>query len=751
MATIKIQLFALLFLWSTNAFLAAQFEASTSQEDLLLPQPFGERCAEPEPSYFTNQQSAQLQRLIQRIIDVLSELAVHIDHGNYKIERGPQGVEEVKSWIEKTKQALRTTRSSITPQKEKLYFTLYDLNYFIRYVSDVLQHSFMGFPPLYHPPCSPIAELLLDTDNEMTQLENEFEKAGADSVQLTLSQKFFRLIDSMTDSLKAYLPPLFVAMIPAVLYRVYHNNPARVKEIVDKIKPEQAPLLTWTPAGFLSIAAIAHFSLDIMRFFTETLVTIPHAALKQLGIERRWNNLLEWLNISWLSLQRKIPPPPKYQIIEHPTFDDKTTLGFDKQERQLQALVEYMTDPDKFDAQNKTPQKLLLFLGPINSGKTLIGSALAGTINKNYKLAHKNTRVTFIEVRLADLLEEEGLLEAFKEAKAYQPSILYIDDLHLHEAEKGKSLFRSFQHIKDELKNYPSTHVFIIGATTEPERIDQDLRKLFSQEIEFALPDYKKRYQFFKREIVDKYKLTLEETNIESYTRQTVGLNYGQLDKVIRNALRKISKRTINERIQDQLDLIAHHIIAPCDLPQQDQEKIAAYLAGKVLLYHLLKPSTILEFVTLDKVEQSAHLASYCGKLVEFDPTEAGRPLSINDYQKLAQITLGGHIAEDLLIPNILSAHYPDDEEKAKEYVNLYYNTMKTKCPRLQDSIEASIICDAHNESEQQAKLLLLLKERTRQLLTEHRDTLSIIAKELKEKTRLTAQGVLDTLQATLR
>ncbi len=700
-----------------------------------------QRCPHPE-GQFSLEEVHQIQHIIQRLIERLAMLAHHIQNKTYTVERGPGGSQEVQEWIAATQRALRTTRDSLPEQRDKLYFTLYDLNFFIGYVAEMMRHSFIEAPLITSPSCKSSIALLHETNDKMDQFEDQFDDIISELMHLTASQKFFRLLDSALNSLKTYMPPLLSAVVPLALYRLYHENPAQIKGIAARLHG-RTPLLEWSPAGFISLAGITYFTLDMLRFLLDNLLTVPKTIINQFGIARPWDNLVEWLHASWLSLQRKVPPPEKYKVIEDVTFDDPATIGFEEQKKQLSDVVEYLTNPEMFDLRHQTPNKLILFSGPPKTGKSLIARALAGTINKNYKIAHDNTRLRFIEVKLADLLSETGLLEAYKEAKFYEPSILYIDDLHLYEPKKGKAIFRNFQHIEDELKNYPSIHVFIIGSTVEALRVDDDLRNLFTKEISFTLPNYKQRYLFFKREITDKYKLTLDEIHVKSFAQQTEGLNYAQLEEIIRNALRKIERKTLNERIQEQINLLTHAIIGDCDLPQDHQKLIAAYLAGQVLVHHVLKSPFEFEFVTLGKLSIKEKDDNKCGKIVKFGPSQERESINIEGHKKLAQVLFAGPLAEDILVHDSIAAYHVDDEKRALEHAKIYFDALKRKCTNSHDDQRTSDQCSLFSKSQEKLDTMInMLKAETKQLLLNHKSTLALLASALQEKKVLTARDI---------
>ena len=188
-------------------------------------------------------------------------------------------------------------------------------------------------------------------------------------------------------------------------------------------------------------------------------------------------------------------------------------------------------------------------------------------------------------------------------------------------------------------------------------RVDDDLRNLFTKEISFTLPNYKQRYLFFKREITDDLKLTLDEIHVKSFAQQTEGLNYAQLEEIIRNALRKIERKTLNERIQEQINLLTHAIIGDCDLPQDHQKLIAAYLAGQVLVHHVLKSPFEFEFVTLGKLSIKEKDDNKCGKIVKFGPSQERESINIEGHKKLAQVLFAGPLAEDIFSCMILLQH----------------------------------------------------------------------------------------------
>lgn len=177
-------------------------------------------------------------------------------------------------------------------------------------------------------------------------------------------------------------------------------------------------------------------------------------------------------------------------------------------EKHIQALKEMVVlpllYPDVFQRFDTQPPRGVLFVGPPGTGKTLTARALANSVTMS--AAEGGRKVSFFMRKGADCLSkwvgegERQLRLLFEQAKRYQPSIIFFDEIDglapvrsVKQDQIHASIVSTLLALMDGLD--ARGQVVVIGATNRPDAIDPALRRpgRFDRELFFPLPDAKAR------------------------------------------------------------------------------------------------------------------------------------------------------------------------------------------------------------------------------------------------------------------
>ena len=177
-------------------------------------------------------------------------------------------------------------------------------------------------------------------------------------------------------------------------------------------------------------------------------------------------------------------------------------------EKHVQALKEMVVlpllYPDVFQRFDTQPPRGVLFVGPPGTGKTLTARALANSVTMS--AAEGGRKVSFFMRKGADCLSkwvgegERQLRLLFEQAKRYQPSIIFFDEIDglapvrsVKQDQIHASIVSTLLALMDGLDS--RGQVVVIGATNRPDAIDPALRRpgRFDRELFFPLPDAKAR------------------------------------------------------------------------------------------------------------------------------------------------------------------------------------------------------------------------------------------------------------------
>jgi len=217
-------------------------------------------------------------------------------------------------------------------------------------------------------------------------------------------------------------------------------------------------------------------------------------------------------------------------------FSDAAGVGEAK--RELKEVVDFLKNPQKYQALGARVPKGVLLVGPAGTGKTLLAKATASEAG-----------VPFFSMAGSEFMEmlvgvgASRVRDLFQTAKQQAPSIIFIDEIESIGRHRGLSVTthgeqeQTLNQILTEMDGFePSTRVIILAATNQPHLLDPALVRpgRFDRRIVLDLPDIEDREAIIK--IHMKGKPFTSKVNIRRLAQRTVGFSGADLESMLNEA-----------------------------------------------------------------------------------------------------------------------------------------------------------------------------------------------------------------------
>ena len=426
------------------------------------------------------------------------------------------------------------------------------------------------------------------------------------------------------------------------------------------------------------------------------------------------------------------------------TFKD--VAGLEGAKEEIQEIVEFLKNPEKYtDLGGKIPKGALL-VGPPGTGKTLLAKAVAG-----------EAKVPFFSLSGSDFVEmfvgvgASRVRDLFKQAKEKSPSIIFIDEIDAVGRARGKNNFSGSNDERENTLNQlltemdgfgTNTHVIVLAATNRADILDKALMRAgrFDRQIYVDLPDIRERKEIFEVHLKPLKKE--EELDTDFLAKQTPGFSGADIANVCNEAAliaaRKNKKAVGKQDFLDAVDRIVgglekkNKIVTPAE-----KRAIAIHEAGHATVSWMLEHAAPLVKVTIVPRGQSLGAAWYL-------PEER---LIVRPEQMLDEMcaTMGGRAAEKVIFNKISTGALSDLEKvtkQARAMVTVYGLNDKLGNITYYDSSGQTDYNFSKPYSEETAKVIdkeisnLIENEYQRaiNILNENRDKLEQLADILIEK-----------------
>ncbi|MBF4472523.1 MULTISPECIES: ATP-dependent zinc metalloprotease FtsH [Flavobacterium] len=435
-------------------------------------------------------------------------------------------------------------------------------------------------------------------------------------------------------------------------------------------------------------------------------------------------------------------------------FDEKTDIkttfkdvaGLEGAKEEIQEIVEFLKNPEKYTNLGGKIPKGALLVGPPGTGKTLLAKAVAG-----------EAQVPFFSLSGSDFVEmfvgvgASRVRDLFKQAKEKSPAIIFIDEIDAVGRARGKSNMsggndereNTLNQLLTEMDGFgTNSNVIVLAATNRADVLDKALMRAgrFDRQIFVDLPDIRERAEIFQVHLGPIKKV--EGLDLDFLAKQTPGFSGADIANVCNEAalIAARNNKTAVDK-QDFLDAVdriigglekKNKIITP-----EEKRAIAIHEAGHATVSWMLEHAAPLIKVTIVPRGQSLGAAWYLPEERQIVRTD----------QMLDEMcaTMGGRAAEKVTFDRISTGALSDLEKvtrQARAMVTIYGLNDKIGNVTYYDSSGQSEYSFSKPYSDDTAKIIdaeiseLIEGQYVRaiQILEENKDKLNQLADILIEK-----------------
>jgi len=435
-------------------------------------------------------------------------------------------------------------------------------------------------------------------------------------------------------------------------------------------------------------------------------------------------------------------------------FDEKTDIktsfkdvaGLEGAKEEIQEIVEFLKNPEKYTNLGGKIPKGALLVGPPGTGKTLLAKAVAG-----------EAQVPFFSLSGSDFVEmfvgvgASRVRDLFKQAKEKSPAIIFIDEIDAVGRARGKNNMsggndereNTLNQLLTEMDGFgTNSNVIVLAATNRADVLDKALMRAgrFDRQIFVDLPDIRERAEIFQVHLAPLKKV--EGLDLDFLAKQTPGFSGADIANVCNEAalIAARNNKTAVDK-QDFLDAVdriigglekKNKIITP-----EEKKAIAIHEAGHATVSWMLEHAAPLIKVTIVPRGQSLGAAWYLPEERQIVRTD----------QMLDEMcaTMGGRAAEKVTFDRISTGALSDLEKvtrQARAMVTIYGLNDKIGNVTYYDSTGQSEYSFSKPYSDETAKVIdteisLLIEsqyERAIKILEENKDKLNQLADILIEK-----------------
>lgn len=357
-------------------------------------------------------------------------------------------------------------------------------------------------------------------------------------------------------------------------------------------------------------------------------------------------------------------------------FDEKTDIktsfkdvaGLEGAKEEIQEIVEFLKNPEKYTNLGGKIPKGALLVGPPGTGKTLLAKAVAG-----------EAKVPFFSLSGSDFVEmfvgvgASRVRDLFKQAKEKSPAIIFIDEIDAVGRARGKNNMsggndereNTLNQLLTEMDGFgTNSNVIVLAATNRADVLDKALMRAgrFDRQIFVDLPDIRERKAIFEVHLAPLKKV--EGLDTDFLAKQTPGFSGADIANVCNEAAliaARYDKKAVDK--QDFLDAVdrivgglekKNKIVTP-----EEKKAIAIHEAGHATVSWMLEHAAPLVKVTIVPRGQSLGAAWYL-------PEER---LIVRPDQMLDEMcaTMGGRAAEKVTFNRISTGALSDLEKVTKQ------------------------------------------------------------------------------------
>ena len=435
--------------------------------------------------------------------------------------------------------------------------------------------------------------------------------------------------------------------------------------------------------------------------------------------------------------------------------------GQDEAKEALMELVDFLHNPGKYKEIGANMPKGALLVGPPGTGKTLLARAVAG-----------EAKVPFFSISGSEFVEmfvgmgAARVRDLFKQAQEKAPCIVFIDEIDAIGKRRDNGQFggndereQTLNQLLSEMDGFDgSKGVVILAATNRPESLDKALLRpgRFDRRVPVELPDLQGREAILR--VHARAVKMADNIDYGTLARATAGASGAELANIINEgALRAVRmQRHIVE--QEDLEESIETVIAGYQrkgavISAEEKNVIAYHEIGHALVAAMQKHSAPVHKITI--IPRTSGALGYTMQVSDNDSVLMTKEELFN---KIVTMT-GGRSAEEVVFGSITSGASNDIEQATKLARSMVTRLgMTEEFDMMATEVianrylggDASLQCSEETAGKIDAAVLGLIKEahgKAREILSENREKLDVLAQYLLEKETITGEEFMQLLQ----
>ena len=445
------------------------------------------------------------------------------------------------------------------------------------------------------------------------------------------------------------------------------------------------------------------------------------------------------------------------KLVEESRATFKDVAGLTEEKEEVQELIDFLKNPKKFTSMGARIPKGVLLVGPPGTGKTLLARAVAG-----------EAKVPFYYISGSDFVElfvgigASRVRDMFKQAKMNAPCLIFIDEIDAVGRQRGTGLGgghdereQTLNQLLTEMDGFGANEgIIIIAATNRPDVLDPALLRpgRFDRQVTVSLPDKNARIEILK--VHAKNKTLAKEVTLENLAKRTPGFSGADLENLLNEAALLAVRRNKKEITMEDIDEATDRVLmGPAKVTKKytDKEKrlVAFHEAGHAVMGLKLDGANEVQKITIIP-------RGHAGGYTMMTPKEESFNYTKKELLESICGLLGGRVAEEVTFGEITTGAHDDFKKATKiarsmvtEYgmsslgpmmleepsENTFLGRDYTKNRNISDTV-------AHEIDEEMRSIINDCYEKTKKIITDNKELLSLIANALLEDEIITKEEI---------
>ncbi len=445
------------------------------------------------------------------------------------------------------------------------------------------------------------------------------------------------------------------------------------------------------------------------------------------------------------------------KLVEESRATFKDVAGLTEEKEEVQELIDFLKNPKKFTNMGARIPKGVLLVGPPGTGKTLLARAVAG-----------EAKVPFYYISGSDFVElfvgigASRVRDMFKQAKMNAPCLIFIDEIDAVGRQRGTGLGgghdereQTLNQLLTEMDGFGANEgIIIIAATNRPDVLDPALLRpgRFDRQVTVSLPDKNARVEILR--VHAKNKNLAKDITLDYLAKRTPGFSGADLENLLNEAALLTVRRNKKEITMEEIDEATDRVLmGPAKVTKKytDKEKklVAYHEAGHAVMGLKLDGANEVQKITIIP-------RGHAGGYTMMTPKEEAFNYTKKELLESICGLLGGRVSEEVTFNEITTGAHDDFKKATKiarsmvtEYgmsslgpmmleepnENTFLGRDYTKNRNISDTV-------AHEIDEEMRSIINECYKKTKKIISENKDLLSLIANALLENETITKEQI---------